>query len=570
MDRNEASFTKAEFERHANRFMLNNLPKDTSLQDVKAAFASYSEKVNVELPTHRGEVKGFAIVHLPEESDFKAATEKIKGEIELEIEGKATTVPCRVWDPQESKVIILSLAWETSSIAVEKEMSEYGPVVECFLPTDRMTQRSRGFAFVVFAEKVSAEEVMSKTDHVIDGRKVEIKWAIKEQKLERSGTTAFITNRIFVAKLSQSTTQEALQDYFSKYGDITDCYMPRDFRTGNLKGIGFISFQQNDAVDKLVADEPHTICGAQVAIDKAEPKEAKGKGYGRGGGYGKGWGGWDKGFGGKGKGGFKGGRGYGGGYGYDGYGDGGWGKGGGWGGGYGGSGGGWGKGGGYQDWNKGGGYGGGGAFSKGGKGAHISVTNRIFVGRLNFDTTIDGLKSFFEQYGAVKDAYIPKDFNSGRSRGFGFVTFDESKAVDAIAKQNAPIVIDGREVAIDKAEPKDMMGGGVTTSGVLPPGQDQPSQYGSGGVDNRQYQQQAVQGQAYGGQADQMGQWGANMMGMDQSMLQQQQQQQMQAAAATDYSAQMLQSAEAYQQPGAAYQAIRHTPQGQAQYYRPY
>jgi len=61
------------------------------------------------------------------------------------------------------------------------------------------------------------------------------------------------------------------------------------------------------------------------------------------------------------------------------------------------------------------------------------------------------------------------------------------------------------------------------------------------------------------------------MGGMDQSVLQQQQQQ-LQATA--DYSAQMLQSTDAYAQQqqttAAAYQAIRHTPQGSAQYYRPY
>lgn len=56
---------------------------------------------------------------------------------------------------------------------------------------------------------------------------------------------------------------------------------------------------------------------------------------------------------------------------------------------------------------------------------------KIFVGGLTWDTTVDDLKNYFKRYGNILDATIVKDPISGRSRGFGFVVFEDS----AILKQ---------------------------------------------------------------------------------------------------------------------------------------
>ncbi len=178
---------RLDYERNANRFIVTDLPNEIAADDIHKAFIKYAETVKVELPTHRGEVKGFSLVHIPDDSEFKALSESLGKQVSITVKARNETrdFKCRVWDPQGSKLIILSLAWETSSMSVERAMSEYGPVVECFLPIDRASQRSRGFAFVVFASKVSADEVMTRKEHVIDGRRVEVRWAIKEDTPEK-------------------------------------------------------------------------------------------------------------------------------------------------------------------------------------------------------------------------------------------------------------------------------------------------------------------------------------------------------------------------------------------------
>ena len=53
------------------------------------------------------------------------------------------------------------------------------------------------------------------------------------------------------------------------------------------------------------------------------------------------------------------------------------------------------------------------------------MSNNIYVGNLPFDTTSDDLKSWFSEHGTVTKAQVATDRETGRSRGFGFLTRGE-------------------------------------------------------------------------------------------------------------------------------------------------
>jgi len=76
---------------------------------------------------------------------------------------------------------------------------------------------------------------------------------------------------------------------------------------------------------------------------------------------------------------------------------------------------------------------------------------KLFVGGLSWDTNDDSLRSAFSEHGEVSDAQVVVDRNTGRSRGFGFVTFanddDGHKARDAWNGRE----LDGREIRVDVA-----------------------------------------------------------------------------------------------------------------------
>lgn len=78
---------------------------------------------------------------------------------------------------------------------------------------------------------------------------------------------------------------------------------------------------------------------------------------------------------------------------------------------------------------------------------------KLYVGNISWNTTSESLKEYFEQFGAVEDAFIMKDKVTRRSKGFGFVTFtNEDDALKAIEATNGK-ELDGRELTVNEARP---------------------------------------------------------------------------------------------------------------------
>ncbi len=79
---------------------------------------------------------------------------------------------------------------------------------------------------------------------------------------------------------------------------------------------------------------------------------------------------------------------------------------------------------------------------------------KLFVGGLSWNTTRETLRAAFEAYGEVADAVVVMDRDTGRSRGFGFVTFangeDGNKALAALNGAT----LDGRTIRCNEAQPK--------------------------------------------------------------------------------------------------------------------
>jgi RNA recognition motif-containing protein len=80
---------------------------------------------------------------------------------------------------------------------------------------------------------------------------------------------------------------------------------------------------------------------------------------------------------------------------------------------------------------------------------------KLFVGSLAWATTDDTLKAHFEQAGAVASAKVITDRETGRSRGFGFVEFEnDAEGQSAIDKLNGSD-LDGRSITVNEARPKE-------------------------------------------------------------------------------------------------------------------
>jgi len=88
------------------------------------------------------------------------------------------------------------------------------------------------------------------------------------------------------------------------------------------------------------------------------------------------------------------------------------------------------------------------------------ASSKLFVGGLSWDTDDNKLKAAFAQHGEVTEAKVITDRETGRSRGFGFVTFAEAADARAATEALDGSSLDGRNIKVNEAQARTGGGGG--------------------------------------------------------------------------------------------------------------
>jgi cold-inducible RNA-binding protein len=84
---------------------------------------------------------------------------------------------------------------------------------------------------------------------------------------------------------------------------------------------------------------------------------------------------------------------------------------------------------------------------------------KLYVGNLSFSTSEGALRDLFSAHGTVTDVHIVTDRLSGKSRGFAFVTMGNRHEGEAAMNALEGHSIDGRNLTVNEARPKDNSGG---------------------------------------------------------------------------------------------------------------
>jgi len=81
------------------------------------------------------------------------------------------------------------------------------------------------------------------------------------------------------------------------------------------------------------------------------------------------------------------------------------------------------------------------------------MAKKLFVGNLSWGIDDAGLEEAFAPFGAIEEAVVIRERGTGRSKGFGFVTFAEDGAADAAVAEMNEKDLDGRPVTVNEARP---------------------------------------------------------------------------------------------------------------------
>ncbi|PWN99872.1 RNA-binding domain-containing protein, partial [Tilletiopsis washingtonensis] len=163
-------------------------------------------------------------------------------------------------------MFIGGLNWETTDEGLKQYFSQFGRVSHCTIMREAGTNRSRGFAFLAFAEPATVNVVMVK-EHFLDGKMIDPKRAIP-----RGDSANAATSRCFVGSVPQSATSEVFRKTFEPFGTLTECNMLLDGATGRPRGFGFVSFTDEASAQKCMGSQPLYINGEQIEVKRAQPR----------------------------------------------------------------------------------------------------------------------------------------------------------------------------------------------------------------------------------------------------------------------------------------------------------
>ncbi|XP_055852457.1 RNA-binding protein Musashi homolog Rbp6 isoform X2 [Episyrphus balteatus] len=183
--------------------------------------------------------------------------------------GRSTPNNCST-DPAPGKLFVGGLSWQTSSEKLKEYFNMFGTVTDVLIMKDPVTQRSRGFGFITFKEPNSVDKVLKVPIHTLDGKKIDPKHATPKNRPRQANKT----KKIFVGGVSQETSADEVKAYFGQFGNVEETVMLMDQQTKRHRGFGFVTFENEDVVDRVCEIHFHTIKNKKVECKKAQPKEA--------------------------------------------------------------------------------------------------------------------------------------------------------------------------------------------------------------------------------------------------------------------------------------------------------
>ncbi|XP_009795994.1 UBP1-associated protein 2A [Nicotiana tabacum] len=175
-------------------------------------------------------------------------------------------------DITHRKIFIYGLARETTRQTLISVFEQFGEVEECNVVMDHNTGKAKGYAFVVFKSRKSADKALKKPQMTINGRVATCKLAaVKDTAV--NGTMEFGNRKIYVSNVPRDVAPEKLRLFFENFGEIEAGPMGFDPTTGKSKGYALFLYKTVEEAKRCLEEPCKVFDGRKLYCKKAaEPK----------------------------------------------------------------------------------------------------------------------------------------------------------------------------------------------------------------------------------------------------------------------------------------------------------
>ena len=175
-----------------------------------------------------------------------------------------------------SHVNILILTLDTSNQDIRNHFSQAGEVKKVFVPLDRNTGSSKGFAFVTMeSEEKRDAAIASLNESDLGGRKIFVAKAKPRGNTDEDSSNKQLT-KLYIGNISYETSSADLEEYFSEFGEVSNIFIPTDRDTGLPRGFAFLSMKKEEA-EKAIEScaEGVELQGRYIEVSISLPKGQK-------------------------------------------------------------------------------------------------------------------------------------------------------------------------------------------------------------------------------------------------------------------------------------------------------
>lgn len=185
-------------------------------------------------------------------------------------------------DPAHRKIFVHGLGWDATAETLTSVFQKYGEIEDCKAVTDKLSGKSKGYAFILFKHRSGCRRALKQPQKQIGNRTTSCQLAsagpVPAPPPNGPPVSEYTQRKIFVSNVSSDIDPQKLLEFFKQFGEVEDGPLGLDKNTGRPKGFALFVYKSVESSKKALEEpnkifEGHTLY-CQKAVDG--PKGYKG------------------------------------------------------------------------------------------------------------------------------------------------------------------------------------------------------------------------------------------------------------------------------------------------------